>query len=426
MGRKSKQDSIPEGIRYRINEGANRFILNYALQQNGERLIKSIDIFNNTTHDIESANLVITFDPDYAFQYQESINLAAGEEIRLVPPIIFKTSYLQALTEKQIGTFIVQLVKGEKILIDFAAEVELLAYDEWAGSSYSPETLAAFVTPNHPSVSAILTEASKVLREWGKDPSFEGYQGKSRNRVRDLMAAIYVALRRSNIVYNDPPASFESVQRVRLPHKVLEEHKGTCLDLSILYAACLEAAGLHPLIILIQGHAFAGCWLIDGPEGQFSGGVMNNHTTMVNLIAHQDHRILLVNTVNFCLDSGSDFEEANYVARSYLNQSSMFNYSLDIHALRDRVKPMSVPISTFADDESFVFSQAEKIDETAPEHMDMTKVVVKEPEDKKAYAKQKYWEKKLLDLSVSNPLISLYRTKLVKVVDKKGKESQIV
>ena len=50
-------------------------------------------------------------------------------------------------------------------------------------------------------------------------------------------------------------------QRVRLPHIVLEQKQGTCLDLAVLYAACLEAVGLFPLLFFIKEHAFAGCWL---------------------------------------------------------------------------------------------------------------------------------------------------------------------
>ena len=426
MGRKTMEENLPEGIFVTINDGQERFVLNYALQQNGEKLIDTVEINNNTDLELKNAQVVVTFDPEYAFQYQGVIDLPAHTAVLLALPIVYKTGYMQSLTEKQIGNFTLQVIFEGRVVANCVQKVEILAYDEWAGSSYSPETLAAFVTPNHPSVSAVITEASKVLREWGKDPSFEGYQTHDRNRVRDLLAAIYVALRRFNIAYANPPASFEGIQRVRMPHKVLEERKGTCLDLTVLYTACLEAAGLHPLIILVYGHAFAGCWLIDCPEGQFSGGVLNNHATLVDLTAHQDHRILLVNTVNFCLDSKSDFAEANAEARAYLSEISDFQYALDIHALRDRIKPMAIRINNDIEDEQFIIPQTGKIVEAAPENMDMTKIEVKEPEDKKAYAKQRYWEKKLLDLSASNPLISLYRTKIVKVVDKKGKESKII
>ena len=35
----------------------------------------------------------------------------------------------------------------------------------------------------------------------------------------------------------------------------------TCLDTALLFAAAIEQMGLHPLIVLVKGHAFAGFWL---------------------------------------------------------------------------------------------------------------------------------------------------------------------
>lgn len=38
---------------------------------------------------------------------------------------------------------------------------------------------------------------------------------------------------------------------------------GTCLDLALVAAGCLEQAGLHALVVMVQDHAFAGVWLDD-------------------------------------------------------------------------------------------------------------------------------------------------------------------
>jgi hypothetical protein len=62
--------------------------------------------------------------------------------------------------------------------------------------------------------------------------------------------------------YAEPPASFESRgQKIRRPSKVAEEQLATCLDTTLLFAAALEAAGLHPVILMFDGHAAAGAWL---------------------------------------------------------------------------------------------------------------------------------------------------------------------
>lgn len=77
------------------------------------------------------------------------------------------------------------------------------------------------------------------------------------------MAAIYTAIAEQQIIYSTVPASFEEYgQRVRLADSVMAQKLGTCLDMALLYASCLEAIGLNALIVITQGHAFAGAWLV--------------------------------------------------------------------------------------------------------------------------------------------------------------------
>ena len=64
--------------------------------------------------------------------------------------------------------------------------------------------------------------------------------------------------------YINPPPSFEETgQKIRAPHEVLVDRWGTCLDLATTYAAALEQAGLNPVLVLCDGHAFCGHLLDD-------------------------------------------------------------------------------------------------------------------------------------------------------------------
>lgn len=125
-----------------------------------------------------------------------------------------------------------------------------------------PELLSSFVTPNHPELARIIARATEFLGQWTGDTSMDGYQSQDPNRVLSQAAAIFTAIKEQGIAYVVPPASFERVgQRVRLCDMVLQQKLGTCLDLSLLYASCLEAVGLHPLLITTVGHIFTGVWL---------------------------------------------------------------------------------------------------------------------------------------------------------------------
>jgi hypothetical protein len=49
-------------------------------------------------------------------------------------------------------------------------------------------------------------------------------------------------------------------QLVRTPAEVVFTGQGTCLDLALLFASCLEENRIHPVILVLKGHALAGFW----------------------------------------------------------------------------------------------------------------------------------------------------------------------
>src|SRR5690606_11805109 len=140
--------------------------------------------------------------------------------------------------------------------------ISLLARNEWCGLAGLPEILAAFALPNDPAVMTILSRAAELLREHTGRSAFNAYQDKSRKRAWEQIAAIYKAVAELGIRYVVPPASFHHTgQKVRTVSDILAQRFASCLDLSLLFAACCEQAGLHPLVLMHDGHAYAGCWL---------------------------------------------------------------------------------------------------------------------------------------------------------------------
>jgi hypothetical protein len=71
----------------------------------------------------------------------------------------------------------------------------------------------------------------------------------------------------------EPPHWHTASQKIRLPHQTLtrperREGQGTCLDLALLFAACLEHLGLQPLLAIVDmttwRHALVGVRLRPG------------------------------------------------------------------------------------------------------------------------------------------------------------------
>ena len=108
----------------------------------------------------------------------------------------------------------------------------------------------------------VLNRAAELLREHTGRSAFDGYQDKNRKRAWEQVAAIYKAVGELGIRYIVAPASFENTgQKVRSPADILSQRFGNCLDLSLLFSACCEQVGLHPLVLMHESHAYAGCWL---------------------------------------------------------------------------------------------------------------------------------------------------------------------
>ena len=63
------------------------------------------------------------------------------------------------------------------------------------------------------------------------------------------------------LAYINPPPTFtDKSQRIRTPSDTIAGRRGTCIDLAVLLAACLEYVDIHPVIVLLLGHAFPAYW----------------------------------------------------------------------------------------------------------------------------------------------------------------------
>lgn len=386
--------------------------INFAMQQNYVPLIRNLVVSNDSGVIQNNLKIRITFEPDFAKEFIYDIgSIEPSSSVEISPVnIILSTEFLFSLTEKMVGTILIELLQNDNRIFSYNDTVELLAYDEWNGLLIMPEIITAFVTPNHPLISEVLGRASAFLREWNKLPSFTGYQTNNPNNVKIQMAAIFAALRSWKIIYNNPPASYETIgQRVRLPHKVLEEKQGTCLDLSVLYAACLEAAGLFPLLIFIKGHAFCGCWL---EQQTFCDCAVDDVSAIEKRIAEGNEEILLVECTNFTCGNNVDFERAIKHGNDHLNNPTDFQYVVDIQRSRGSgIRPIPVRIKqAYADSYSSEGSTDGNDNISVPKELNRSDVGTIEYSESNL-SRVQIWERKLLDFSLRNTLLNFRVTK---------------
>ena len=216
------------------------------------------------------------------------------------------------------------------------------------------------------------------------------------------VAAIFEAIRDENISYVTAPASFEAAgQRIRTADKVLSDKMATCIDLSLLMASVLEAAGIRPIIIFTSGHCFAGAWLV---RDSYFQSVGDDAGFLLKGLADGVNDIVAFETTFVTAPAHPSFEDAVTQARAQLADENTFECFVDIARARvNNVRPIPLRIS----DEKFHTTDTDT-------HTAGTEVRLLDRYDLSAYdrdtsAVTKYtvWERKLLDFTLRNSLLNI-------------------
>ena len=405
-------------------------VINFAMQQNNVPVIREIIIRNTRSESIGNIDICVNFEPEFAKGFCTHIDsIAPGAQERISEvPVSISTEFLANLTERISGRIIVTATSGNVVnisensssgngisadtgecnvvLAEKVNEISLLTFNEWSGSGIMPEILAAFSTPNHPEINLIKKRASEILGEWTGNPSLNAYQNRSHNRVKYQMAAIFEAIAQKGITYCVAPSSFESNgQRIRTADELMSLKMGNCMDMTMLYAGCLESIGLHPLVILTEEHAFAGCWLV--PDS-FPDSYNDDPSLITKRMAEGMNEILVVECTAMNDGSNINFDTACDLAKDTLLTALSFSFFLDICRARvSKIRPL--PIRTINENGKYIIEEEDQ-DRTnaAPSEMSATDLVI----DTDAQVNKKtIWERKLLDLSLRNNLLNLRLTK---------------
>jgi hypothetical protein len=257
--------------------------LNYSVLHNGRRQIFEVfRIYKFSARDVDDIRVDVTLSVGgEAFHFNATRRmthhiLELSEEIR----VGLTSSLSRSLRESVRTTVYVRVAHGDDERYRSTFGISLLAVDEWIddddlGGSFLP----SFVLPRDPIVPKVLGRAQGYLMAIADEAAqgFDGYQSVDAfpedpaGALEPQVRAIWYALQHDYALrYINPPPTFtDRSQRLRAPSEVLTEGRGTCIDLALLIAACLELVGLHPVLFLLRGHAFVGYWTDEGKRDDF-------------------------------------------------------------------------------------------------------------------------------------------------------------
>ncbi len=247
--------------------------LNYSVLHNGRRQMFDIfRIYKFTPGPLEDVRVEVVLQigaENFTFRGTFEMDhhiLDLTERIK----VGLTSSLSRSLRESVRTTVFVRVLLGDHERYCDTANVSLLAVDEWKDDKESGIFLPSFVLPRDPLVAQVIARAQRYLMALADDfvQGFDGYQScedypdDPATALEVQVRSIWYALQHDFALnYINPPPTFsEYSQRLRTPTDVMKGGRGTCIDLALILAACLEYIGLHPVLFLLSGHAFVGYW----------------------------------------------------------------------------------------------------------------------------------------------------------------------
>ena len=377
-----------------------------AYHENAIPLIREIVIANASAHDLCDLSVRIEAQPAVLQPLTLRIDrVPAGSDHHIATPDVrLDAGALAGFTEASRLDLTLTLADADGVRARTVAAMRLLPPAHWGGGRSVPELLAAFVRPNDPAVDIVLRDAAGKLGEAGRETALNGYRTGRKARTWELAEAIWAALADRCIAYVLPPASFEQAgQKVRGPGDVLERRVGTCLDLSLLYAACLEQAGLNPVLVLTAGHAFVGVWLRDE---DFASAALDDMQRLRKRRDLQD--LILVETTLLTHNPPAPFRAAVEQGGAQVEEAAPapLEVALDIRRCRARgIRPIDLgdgrpPAAAPAP--AAPLNQAL----SAPPPFDEEVRAPAEEAPETPVGRLERWKRKLLDLTLRNKLLN--------------------
>ncbi len=199
-----------------------------------------------------------------------AINLASQDNKDSIR-VSLTSQLARSLAESVYTSVVVHVRLNGQTLRQQTHRVELLAIDEWKDDDLNRQWLPSFVFPRDAAVRQIVDAAQRYLVALADDSSagFDGYQSfdpggasleeKVRGIDYQVQALWWAIISEFNLAYINPPPTFtDKSQRLRTPSDIVAGKRGTCIDLTLLLAACLEYVEIYPVLFLLKDHAFPG------------------------------------------------------------------------------------------------------------------------------------------------------------------------
>ena len=247
--------------------------VNYSLLHNARPFLTKFTLNKLVKHTLDEITVTVDLnvgDGSLPFRYTERLLESSQRDVSRLVRVPLTAPLLRSLRERVQTTLYAKVSWDGRVAHESTESVTLLPVDEWLDDTKENPWLPSFVLPRDPAIVKIISAARQYLVTLLDDTtaSFDGYQSVTGERTPPLenvdlqVRAIWAALvNEFKLLYiNPPPAYSKQSQRLRTPSEILDSGSGTCIDLALLLAACLEYIEVYPVLVLLSGHCFVGYW----------------------------------------------------------------------------------------------------------------------------------------------------------------------
>lgn len=332
-------------------------------------------------------------------------------------PLRLNSSLVSQLLEHVVGKVIIEIIDKQttNILAKSESSLTLLPFNIFLWQYQYHDALAAFVLPSDPFVAEVLKKAREFLKIRTGNSSTEGYQSGPK-RVNEIAHSIFDALKFFNYSYSDPPAALLNVgQRIRTPSQVQSQSAATCLDSTVLMAACLEEVGIYSVLVLIPQHAFCAYITDERAYGYIKdklsvGGVIRGSEN------RQDISGLFLSGLIQPVETTTTTDGLADTFENSCQKQNNFNISLNIQDIESLVvsslawqSGITPPVLLGSQQIQENIRQQPKGEDTGSkfEELDAAEIIDIASNDKETPPRVRQWKASLLDLSANNPLLKV-------------------
>lgn len=290
----------------------------FAAEQCGIPIVRELRLTWNGARPLKEAIVSLSIEPGLApLRALPLPPLEPGATLALPhPDLALDGARLRAVRERESARLVVTVAAGARELAHVERPLDVLAANEWDGATLA-ELAAAFVLPDDPAIAGLLERATRERERATPESIFE--------------AARELALTLDTVPRTEAPDFGR--RRVRSASEIVAQRVASDFDLTLLFAAALEAAGLHPWIVLFSDHALPAVWS-DGDH--LPVAATDDPGVVEKLLA--SGRIAAFEATLACAPKAAaapaTWRAANEAARAALEERDAFELAIDVKAAR--------------------------------------------------------------------------------------------